>query len=213
MNRTAPSTLIAALALLVLLGVALAAGCTTTSSGSKATVTPTPADTTAAGRVTTAGTSGSGSGSAAVAAVSFDRLIPFIPKTAGAWKLEDDAQGMSMKDGEGHDYTWATGNYVMDGNDNARASIMIQDAAVANTPFKQQWSTFRSVESTDGWWRSVTVKGQPGWKFHNKSSNDYGQWVLVGDRYIVFTTVEDGTEADLDALVNAMDFAGLAAVK
>jgi len=213
MNRTAPSTLIAALALLVLLGVALAAGCTTPSSGSTTAKTPTPVDTTAAGRVTTVGTSGSGSGSAAVAAIGFDRLIPFIPKTAGAWKLEDDAQGMSMKDGEGHDYTWATGNYVMNGNDNARASIMIQDAAVANTPFKQQWSTFRSVESTDGWWRSVTVKGQPGWKFHNKSSNDYGQWVLVGDRYIVFTTVEDGTEADLDALVNAMDFAGLAAVK
>ncbi len=35
----------------------------------------------------------------------------------------------------------------------------------------------------------------------------------VGDRFIVYTTVEDGTKADLDALVNAMDFAGLAAVK
>jgi hypothetical protein len=118
-----------------------------------------------------------------------------------------------MKDAEGHDYTWVSGEYDKDGNENARGSIVIQDSAVANTPFKQQWSTFRSYESTDGWWRSVTVKGQPGWKFHDKSSNDYGQWVLVGDRYIVYTTVEGGTEADLDTLVNAMDFAGLAAVK
>ena len=90
---------------------------------------------------------------------------------------------------------------------------MIQDAAVANTPFKQQWSSFRSFETTDGWYRSVTVKGQPGWKSYTKSSNDYGQWILVGDRYIVYTTVEKGTEADLDALVNAMDLSGLAAVK
>lgn len=208
MTRTAPSTLIAALAVLALLGVALVAGCTTTPS-SPAT-TPTPAGT-AAGTVSTAGTSGTGS--TAVAAVSYDRLIPFIPKTAGAWSLDDDAQGMTMKDGEGRDYTWATGEFVKAGDENARANIMIQDAGAANAPFKQQWTSFQSYESTEGWWRAVTVKGQPGWRFHDKSSNDYGGWVMAGDRYIVFISVEDGTEADLDALVNAMDFAGLAAVR
>ena len=216
MNRTAPSTLIAALALLVLLGVALAAGCASTPSGSTATKTPTPAaaGTTSAGTaaaVTTSGSSGSGAG--ALTAVSFDRLIPFIPRAAGAWTLDGEAQGMTMKDGEGRDYTWVTGEYQKAGDDNAKGSVMIQDAAVANTPFKQQWSPFKSYESTDGWYRSVTVKGQPGWKFYTKSTNDYGQWVLVGDRYIVFTTVEGGTEADIDSLVNAMDLSGLAAVK
>ncbi len=134
MNRTASSTLIAALALLVLLGVALAAGCTTTPSGSTATSTPTPADTTAAGRVTTAVTSGSGSGSAAVAAVSFDRLIPFVPKTAGAWKLDGDAQGLTMKDGEGRDFTMVNGEYLKDGNEDARATVMIQDSAAREHP-------------------------------------------------------------------------------
>lgn len=208
MTHTAPSTLIAALAVLALLGVALVAGCTTTSSGPA--TTPTPAGTTA-GTVSTAGTPGTGS--APVAAVSYDRLIPFIPKTAGAWSLDGDAQGMTMKDGEGRDYTWVTGEFVKAGDENARASIVIQDAAVANTPFKQQWTSFQSYESTEGWWRAVTVKGQPGWRFHDKSSNDYGGWVMAGDRYIVFINVEDGTEADLDALVNAVDFAGLAAVR
>ena len=208
MTRTAPSTLIAALAVLALLGVALVAGCTTTSSGPA--TTPTPAGITA-GTVSTAGTPGTGS--APVTAVSYDRLIPFIPKTAGAWSLDGDAQGMTMKDGEGRDYTWVTGEFVKAGDENAGASIVIQDAAVANTPFKQQWTSFQSYESTEGWWRAVTVKGQPGWRFHDKSSNDYGGWVMAGDRYIVFINVEDGTEADLDALVNAVDFAGLAAVR
>ena len=210
MTRTASSTLMTALAVLALLVVALAAGCTTTPS-SPAT-TPTPAGT--AGAVGTASTAGMpGTGSAAVAAVSYDRLIPFIPATAGAWSLDGDAQGMTMKDGEGRDYTWVTGEYVKAGDDDVRANIMIQDAGAANAPFKQQWTSFQSYESTEGWWRAVTVKGQPGWRFHDKSSNDYGGWVMAGDRYIVFISIEDGTEADLDALVNAVDFAGLGAVR
>ena len=118
-----------------------------------------------------------------------------------------------MKDGEGRDFTMVNGEYARDGNEDARATVMILDSAVANTPYKQQWGTFRSYESTEGWWKSVTVKGQPGWKSYTKSSNEYGQWVLAGDRYIVVATVEGGSEADLDALVNAIDFAGLAAVK
>lgn len=209
MTRTAPSTLITAFAVLALIGVALASGCTTTPPGPA--TTPTPDGTAAASPVPT--TASSGTGSAPVTAVSYDKLIPFIPATAGAWKLEDDAQGMSMKDGEGHDYTWVTGEYVKDGDDDVRANIVIQDAAAANAPFKQQWTSFQSYESTEGWWRAVTVKGQPGWRYHDTSSNDYGGWVMAGDRYIVFISVEDGTEADLDALVNAVDFAGLAAVR
>lgn len=209
MTRTALSTLVTALAVLALLGVALTSGCTTTPSNPA--TTPTPAGTGAAGTVST--TMSSGTGAAPVAAVSFDKLIPFIPATAGAWKLENDAQGMTMKDGEGRDYTWVTGEYVKDGDENTGANIMIQDAGAANAPFKQQWTSFQSYESTQGWWRAVTVKGQPGWRFHDKSSNDYGGWVMAGDRYIVFISVEDGTEADLDALMNAMDFAGLAAVR
>ncbi len=85
-----------------------------------------------------------------------------------------DAQGMTMKDGEGHDYTWVTGDYAKAGDDNAKASIVIQDSAVANTPFKQQWGAFRSYESTEGSMKSVTVKGQPGWESYDKSSNNYG---------------------------------------
>lgn len=212
MNRTAPSTLIAALALLVLLGVALAAGCTTTSTVSKTTATPTAAAgtaaaTTAAGTVTTAGTSGTGS-----SAVSADRLVVFIPEAAGAWKLDGEAQKISMQGGQGQDFSQASGEYVKTGNDETTANIVIMDTSVANN-YKQQWSSFQSIETNDGWWRSVTVKGQPGWKSYTKDSNDYAQWILAGDRYIVIATVDNGTEADLDTLVNAIDFAGLAAVK
>src|SRR5665647_906884 len=173
MNHTASSTLIAALALLVLLGVALAAGCTTTSTVSKTTATPTAAASTVtstaattAAAVTTAGTSGSGS--AAGAAVAADRLVPFIPKTAGGWKLDGDAQTVTMKDGEGRDFTMVNGDYVKDGVTETKGTIIIMDSAVAKTPYKEQWASFRSIETNDGWWKSVTVKGQPSWKSYTK---------------------------------------------
>ena len=141
MNRTAPSTLIAALALLVLLGVALAAGCTTTSSGSTATKTPPRPAPPPPARSRPPGRPAPDRPPSPPSAI--DRLIPFIPKTAGAWKLDGDAQGMTMKDGEGQDYTWVTGEYIKDGDDNAKANHHDHGRRVANTPFKEQWSVLQ----------------------------------------------------------------------
>lgn len=120
---------------------------------------------------------------------------------------------MTMKDAENRDFTSVSAEYKKDGDDTATASVLMWDFAGADSPYKQQWGTFRSYESTDGWWKSVTVKGQPGWKSYTKSSSSYAEWVQAGDRILVVTSVDHGTEADLDALVNAIDFAGIAALK
>jgi hypothetical protein len=214
MTRTPHRTLIGALSLLVLLGVALAAGCSSTPSTTTPTSAPTAVGTASAVATPSAAASVASSGSGAVvAAVPADRLEPFIPAAIGAWKLDGQVQTFSMKDGEGHDYTWVSGEYAKDGSDDAGANLMIMDSAVAKTPYREQWSSFQSVQTNDGWWKSVTVEGQPSWKSFSKDTNSYGQWVLVGDRYIVIATVDGGTEADLDAIVDAMDFAGLAGVR
>ncbi|NLX48517.1 MAG: hypothetical protein GXY82_01315 [Methanospirillum sp.] len=211
MKRPASTHLAAALAVLVLLGAALLAGCTSDTTDGTATTAPTASPSPAGTHVataTTAGTSGSGT---AAAAIAYDRLIPLLPASAGTWTLDGDPQGMTMKDGEGREYTWVTAEYTGDGD--AAAQVLIQDTAAAETPYRQQWNSFSSYESTQGWWRAVTVDGQPGWRYHDASSDDYGTWVLVGDRFIVYALVNDGTEADLDALVDAIDIAGLAALK
>ncbi|MEN6517196.1 MAG: hypothetical protein ABFC38_03260 [Methanospirillum sp.] len=212
MNRTAPSTLIAALALLVLLGVALAAGCASTPSGSAATTTPTPAGTTAAttaaAAVTTAGTSGS-----AVSSVGYARIIPFVPKSAGAWNLESDPMGMTSKDSDGKEFSWVTGTYTKNGDDTVQASVQIHDLATAESPLKGMWKSFTAYESTEGYMKSTTVKGFPAWDVYDKNSKNYNMMIGAGDRYIVYVTVEDGTKADLDTIVNAIDIPGLAALK
>ena len=212
MNRPTSRTLLAALALLVVLGAALAAGCTSGApAGGAATAvatgTPATAESTAAAGVT------GGAGSAAVNAVGHERLAPFVPRSAGAWKLDGEPQGLTMKDSEGRDYTWVTGEYRKSGSEDAQGSLAITDNGVATSPLKQQWQTFASLDTTEMSMKQVTVKGQPAWRIEQKQSNEHSIMVLVGDRIMVWVQVTDGTGADLDALVDAIDFAGIAAVK
>jgi len=215
MNRTAPSTLTAAFALLVLLGVALAAGCASTPSTTKPTTAPTAVGT-AAGTVATtlaATSASSGASGSDVPAVGYARLIPFLPKSAGAWKLEGDPMGMTSKDSSGKEFSWVTGTYVKTGDDTVQASVQIHDLATAESPLRGMWQSFTAYESTEGYMKSTTVKGFPAWDVYDKNTKDYSMMIGVGDRYIVYVTVEKGTKADLDTIVNAMDISGLAALK
>lgn len=210
MNRSTSRTLLAALALLVVLGAALAAGCTSGApAGGAATAAATGAPATAESTAV-AGVTG---GAAAVNAVGHERLAPFVPRSAGAWKLDGEPQGLTMKDSEGRDYTWVTGEYRKSGSEDVQGSLAITDNGVATSPLKQQWQSFASLDTTEMSMKQVTVKGQPAWRIEQKQSNEHSIMVLVGDRIMVWVQVTDGTGADLDALVDAIDFAGIAAVK
>lgn len=206
MNRKNGFNLLGVLALLVVLGAALAAaGCTSGSNGTATTPAPTAAGT--AG-VTAAGTAGP-----AGPAVGYDRLMPFLPKTAGPWTLDGEGEGMTLKDNEGRDYTFATGDYAKAGDEKAGGTIVITDNGMAVSPLKQQWSSFTQLDSTEMSMRQVTVDGQPAWRVEQKKSNEHSMMVLAGDRFLVHIQVADASAADLDALVDGIDFAGLAALK
>lgn len=209
MTRKNGFNLLGVLALLIVLASALAAaGCTSGSNGTASTHAPTPAGTTAS--VTAAGTTASGT---AAPAVGFDRLLQFLPKTAGAWSLDGKGEGMTLQDSEGRDYTWVTGDYKKGGDTNAEATIVMTDNGIATTPLRQQWSSFRRIETTEMSMTQVTVDGFPAWRLEDKKSNEHSMTVLVDDGIMVQVMVGEGTSADLDALVDAIDFAGLAALK
>ncbi|MGD9936683.1 MAG: hypothetical protein AB7S61_04330 [Methanoregulaceae archaeon] len=206
MNRKNGFNLLGVLALLVVLGAALAAaGCTSGSNGTATTPAPTAAGT--AG-VTAAGTAGP-----AGPAVGYDRLMPFLPKTAGPWTLDGEGEGMTLKDNEGRDYTFATGDYAKAGDEKAGGTIVITDNGMAVSPLKQQWSSFTQLDSTEMSIKRATADGQPAWRIEQKKANEHSMMVLAGDRFLVHVQVGDATPADLDALVDAIDFAGLAALK
>ncbi len=208
MNQKNGFNLLGVLALLVVLGAALAAaGCTSSPNGTPSTTAPTAAGTAS---VTAAGTTSSGP---AGPAVGYDRMLKFLPKTAGPWTLDGEGEGMSLKDNEGRDYTFATGDYAKAGDEKAGGTIVITDNGMAVSPLKQQWSSFTQLDSTEMSMRQVTVDGQPAWRVEQKKSNEHSMMVLAGDRFLVHIQVADASAADLDALVDGIDFAGLAALK
>jgi hypothetical protein len=195
--------LVSVLAVIVI-GLCLATGCTDSQvpnvpgTGAHQTTAPTQA-----GQAAT-GTPAPGS----VKAVHFNSLIPFLPAAPAGWEA-DEATGMTMKV-ENDDWSWATKEYT---KGDATAMVWIQDTAYYNVGFREAWGSMISFETTDGYFKSVTVKGYPSWESYSKSGSEYISYVDVADRFMVYVGVDDGTKADLDAFTGAIDYAGLSKLK
>ena len=211
------ATRTALILVLLIIGMVLVSGCTssTTVSPTTTTVTTTATSqsTSAAGTTASAAatTSSSGTG-AAVQAVDFNKMVALIPAAPAGWEAEGSPSGLTMKDSDGHPWTMATGSYTSTTNKDTTASITYQDTADLNVGFKSSWSGFQSMEGTDGYFKSTMVKGNPAWEVYPKPDT-YGAWISVNDRFMVYVSVDKGTKTDYDTIVNAIDFAGIAALK
>lgn len=191
---------------LIVIGFCLATGCTDSQvpnvpgTGEHQTLAATQ---TSAGQAA-ANTPAPGS----VKAVHFNSLIPFLPGAPVGWEAAE-ADGMTMTV-ENDEWSWATREYT---KGDTTAIIWIQDTAYYNVGFREAWGSFTSFETTDGYFKSVTVKGYPSWETYSKSGNEYVTYTDVADRFMVYVGVDDGTKADLDTFINAIDYAGLAKLK
>lgn len=204
---------------LLIIGMVLVSGCTSSTSDQQKTTTA--VTTTAASQSTSAAgttgvsatgtTSSSGTGTA-LQAVDFNKMVALIPAAPAGWEADGSPSGLTMKDSDGHPWTMATGSYTSTTNKEATASITYQDTADLNVGFKSNWNGFQSMEGTDGYFKSTMVKGNPAWEMYSKPDT-YGGWISVNDRFMVYVSVDKGTKADYDTIVNAIDFAGIAALK
>lgn len=203
---------------LLIISMVLVSGCTssTTVSPNTKTVTTTaaPQSTAAAGTtgsLSSGTTSSSGTG-ANVQVVDFNKMVALLPAAPAGWTTDEKPSGFTMKDSSGNPWTMATGSYINAANKDTKASITYQDTANQNVGFKSSWSGFQSMESTDGYFRSTMVKGNPAWEVYTKPDT-YGGWISVNDRFMIYVSVDQGTKADYDTIINAIDFAGIAALK
>jgi len=215
--HTKQATRTALVLVLLIIGMVLVSGCTSSTTVSPATTTVTTTatsqSTSAAGTTASAAatTSSSGTG-AAVQAVDFNKMVALIPAAPAGWEADGSPSGLTMKDSDGHPWTMATGSYTSTTNKDTTASITYQDTADLNVGFKNNWNGFQSMEGTDGYFKSTMVKGNPAWEMYSKPDT-YGGWISVNDRFMVYVSVDKGTKADYDTMVNAIDFAGIAALK
>lgn len=191
--------------LLIVLGICLlAAGCTSTPPDTTAPQTTATTTTEATTAPAAAGTTVSGAAEGYVTAVPFAALIPFLPDAPAGWTA-DEPQGATWTDQEVQ-WTWASRDYS---KGDARATVLIQDSAYYDVGYWESWDSLVAFETTEGYYRQGNVGGQPSWKVFSKPDS-YGTWVGVNERFMVYVSVEGGSEQDLDALVNAIDYGGIA---
>jgi hypothetical protein len=199
------------------IGACMIAGCsqpsdqgTTTTTTVTGTATPAGTGTTTpAGTATPVGTTIPATRPApgSVQAIDFNLMLPFLPNAPAGWTAEDP-QGATLTTQEGA-YSFASREYT---SGDKRATITIWDSAYFNIGGWDLWTANYQYSSTDGYWRTGTVGGYPSWESYDKSSNAYSTWVGVNQRFSVLTNVDDGSKADLDTFVNAVNYAGVAAL-
>jgi hypothetical protein len=196
---------------ILLLGIMVVVACAIAgcSSSPQGGTNQTPTVTTTTLPATTIATTTPVPGS--VTAVDFNTLITFLPNAPAGWTA-DDPYGMTNQY-QGGSWSMASREYTNAANDSITASVMIMDSAYYDVGPWAAWGTYQQISTTDGYWKSDTVSGFPAWESYTKSDNTYGKWIGINQRFMVVVTVDGGQKSDLDALVNAVNYAGIGNLK
>jgi hypothetical protein len=200
---THPASLLLILILTVLV---MAAGCT--SSAPQATTTQDTSK--ATGNIpAVSGTNAASSGQA----IDVKTLNALFPPAPAGWTIEAQPVGSARLDSENNAWTASAATYTSSANKDTTATITYQDTVGRKVGFKNIWSTFTAAENSDGYFKSTNVKGNPAWETHSITGKTFKTWVLINDRFMVQVSIENGTDADYNTIINAINFAGIASLK
>jgi hypothetical protein len=144
-----------------------------------------------------------------VQTVNFNKLIEFLPSTPSGWTA-GDPQGFTYNIENG---SWSMANKEYTKGDTTRATVGIMDSAYYDVGWFSAWKGIYNYESTEGYAKTTTIKGYPGFEVYTKSSNEYVIYVNVKERFMVYITVDGADIQTIDMFANAIDYAGIAALK
>lgn len=205
-----PMKRMALLLILILICLVMAAGCTSSNPAQ----TTTSATTVAVGQSpAAAGTTSASQGSTSGQAVDVKTLNALFPPAPAGWVIDQQPAGSTRLDQDNHAWTASAVKYASTANKDTTATVTFQDTAGRQVGFKTIWSTFKTADTSDGYFKSTTVQGNPAWETNSIAGKTFKTWVSVNDRFMVYVSIENGTKADYDAVINAIDFAGIAALK
>lgn len=143
-----------------------------------------------------------------VQAVHFSKLIEFLPAAPSGYTAEEP-QGSSYTIEEG---TWSMASRSYKKGDSGRADVSIMDSAYYEVGLFGAWKGLQKFESTEGYYKTTTVNGFPAFETYSKSSKQYGLYVNVKDRFMVYIIVDDDDKQTLTAIENSINYAGIAAL-
>ena len=146
-------------------------------------------------------------------AVDYQKLLSILPEPPQGW-LADKAEG-STEDVGGFRITNVHRDYHKGEGENApTAAISVLDS-VANPDYVSAttaaWSS--NSETSEGYGKSVTIDGNPGFEAFEKESKHATLWVMIANRYFVQIELQNQDPKELQEWIKRVDLKKLAAIK
>jgi len=140
-------------------------------------------------------------------------LIPILPEPPEGWTA-DKPEG-STEDVGGFRITNVHRDYRKgEGDKVPTAAVSILDS-VANPDYvsatTSAWNS--SSETSEGYGKSVTIDGNPGFEAFEKESKHATLWVMIAHRYFVQIELQNQDPKDLQMWAKRVDLKKLAAIK
>jgi len=145
--------------------------------------------------------------------IDYQKLLPILPEPPQGWSA-DKAEG-STEDVGGFRITNVHRDYHKgEGDKVPTAAISILDS-VANPDYVNAttaaWNN--NNESSEGYGKSVSIEGNPGFEAFEKESKHSTLWVMIANRYFVQIELQEQDPKELQEWVKRVDLKKLAAIK
>jgi hypothetical protein len=146
-------------------------------------------------------------------AVDYQKLLPILPDPPQGWAA-DKAEG-STEDVGGFRITNVHRDYHKGEGDKApTAAISILDS-VANPDYVNAttaaWNS--NSETSEGYGKSVTIDGNPGFEAFEKENKHATLWVMLANRYFLQIELQQQDPKELQEWVKRVDLKKLASIK
>jgi hypothetical protein len=146
-------------------------------------------------------------------AVDYQKLLAILPDPPQGWAA-DKAEG-STEDVGGFRITNVHRDYHKGEGDKApTAAISILDS-VANPDYVNAttaaWNS--NNETSEGYGKSVTIDGNPGFEAFEKESKHATLWVMIANRYFVQIELQAQDPKELQEWIKRVDLKKLGAIK
>ena len=146
-------------------------------------------------------------------AVDYQKLLPILPDAPQGW-IADKPDG-STEDVGGFRITNVHRDYRKgEGNNAPSAAISILDS-VANPDYVSAttaaWNN--NTETSEGYSKSVTIDGNPGFEAFENEGKHATLWVMVANRYFLQIELQNQDPKELQGWVKRVDLKKLATIK
>ena len=145
--------------------------------------------------------------------VDYQKLLPILPEPLQGWNA-DKAEG-STEDVGGFRITNVHRDYHKGEGENVATTAISMLDSVANPDYVSAttaaWNS--NSETSEGYGKSVTIDGNPGFEAFEKESKHATLWVMIANRYFVQIELQNQDPKELQEWIKRVDLKKLAAIK